>query len=100
MFFCQKATVYLAEKKRGGRVVNGIIQNAEWVCSQCFFSSRCVTTMRESCSMLYGTRFQMIWNAIPAYMEQGSSLEITRRLTIKLVMGVKKVAFNSLFVGL
>ena len=50
--------------------------------------------------VFYGTRFQMIWNAIPAYMGQGSSLEITRRLTKKLVMGVKKVAFNGLFVGL
>lgn len=50
--------------------------------------------------MLYGTRFQMTWNAIPAYMEQGSSLHITQRLTKKLVMWVKKVAFNGLFVGL
>lgn len=27
MFFCQKATVYLVEKKRGGRVVNDKIRN-------------------------------------------------------------------------
>ena len=50
--------------------------------------------------MLYGTRFQLIWNAIPAYMEQGSSLHITLQLTKKLVVGVKKVAFNGLFFGL
>jgi len=42
----------------------------------------------------------MIWNAIPDDMEQGSSLHVTRRLTKKLVMRVKKVAFNGSFVGL
>ena len=33
----------------------------------------------DGCSMLSGMLFQLSWNAVPTYLEQGSILAVTRR---------------------
>ena len=38
----------------------------------------------DCCSMLSGMLFQLNWNAVPTYLEQGSILAITRREVKKL----------------
>ena len=39
---------------------------------------RRVKYVLDGCSMLSGMRFQLSWNAVPTYLEQGSILAVTR----------------------
>ena len=38
----------------------------------------------DTCSMLSGMLFQLNWNTVPTYLEQGSNLAVTRRDVKKL----------------
>ena len=38
----------------------------------------------DGCSMLSGMLFQLSWNAVPTYLEQGSNLAVTKRELKKL----------------
>ena len=38
----------------------------------------------DCCSMLSGLLFQLNWNAVPTYLEQGSNLAVTRQELKKL----------------
>ena len=41
--------------------------------------NRRVKYVLDTCSMLSGILFQLNWNPVPTYLEQGSILAITRR---------------------
>ena len=41
--------------------------------------NRRVKNVLDACSMLAGMLFQLIWNPVPTYLEQGSNLAVTRR---------------------
>ena len=51
------------------------------------YINRRVKHVLDSCSMLSGMLFQLSWNAVPTYLEQGSILAVTRwelkKLTIR-----------------
>ena len=46
----------------------------------------CVKDVLDTCSMLSGMLFQLIWNLVPTYLEQGSILAVTLQFTQKLVV--------------
>ena len=46
----------------------------------------CVKDVLDACSMLSGMLFQLNWNAVPTYLEQGSILAVTLQFTQKLVV--------------
>ena len=48
------------------------------------YINRRVKDVLDGCSMLSGMLFQLNWNAVPTYLEQGSILAITRRELKKL----------------
>jgi len=45
----------------------------------------------DCCSMLSGLLFQLNWNAVPTYLEQGSNLAVTRRELKKLTIKAYQV---------
>ena len=44
-----------------------------------YYINRRVACILDGCSMLSGMLFQLNWNPIPTYLEQGSNLTVTRR---------------------
>ena len=48
------------------------------------YINRRVKHVLDACSMLSGMRFQLSWNAVPTYLEQGSNLAVTKRELKKL----------------
>jgi len=46
----------------------------------------CVKDVLDTCSMLTGMLFQLNWNPVPTYLEQGYILAVTLQFTQKLVM--------------
>ena len=46
----------------------------------------CVKDVLDTCSMLSGMLFQLNWNPVPTYLEQGSILAVTLQFTQKLVV--------------
>ena len=51
-----------------------------------YLINRRVKYVLDSCSMLSGMLFQLNWNAVPTYLEQGYILVVTLQFTQKLVM--------------
>ena len=50
------------------------------------YINRRVIYVLDTCSMLSGMLFQLIWNLVPTYLEQGSILAVTLQFTQKLVV--------------
>ena len=50
------------------------------------YINRRVKDILDGCSMLSGMLFQLNWNAVPTYLEQGSILAVTLQFTQKLVV--------------
>ena len=48
------------------------------------YIKRLVKDVLDDCSMLAGMLFQLNWNTVPTYLEQGSILAVTRRKLKKL----------------
>jgi len=48
------------------------------------YINRRVKHVLDGCSMLSGMLFQLSWNAVPTYLEQGSNLAVTKRELKKL----------------
>ena len=48
------------------------------------YIKRRVKYVLDGCSMLSGMLFQLSWNAVPTYLEQGSILAVTKRELKKL----------------
>ena len=48
------------------------------------YIKRRVKYILDGCSMLSGMLFQLNWNPVPTYLEQGSILAVTRRELKKL----------------
>ncbi|WP_315379835.1 hypothetical protein [Hoylesella loescheii] len=44
-----------------------------------YYINRRVISVLDTCSMLSGTLFQLIWNTVPTYLEQESNLAVTIR---------------------
>ena len=44
-----------------------------------YYINRRVKDVLDDCSMLSGMLFQLNWNAVPTYLEQGSILAVTKR---------------------
>ena len=53
--------------------------------------NRRVKYVLDTCSMLSGILFQLNWNPVPTYLEQGSILAITRRELKKLTTKAYRV---------
>ena len=51
-----------------------------------YYINRRVKCVLDDCSMLSGMLFQLNWNAVPTYLEQGSILVVTLQFTQKLVV--------------
>ena len=51
-----------------------------------YYINRRVIYVLDTCSMLTGMLFQLNWNAVPTYLEQGSILVVTLQFTQKLVV--------------
>ena len=49
-----------------------------------YYINRRVIYLLDCCSMSSGMLFQLNWNTVPTYLEQGSILAITRREFKKL----------------
>jgi len=49
-----------------------------------YYINRGVKDVLDGCSMLSGMLFQLNWNPVPTYLEQGSILAVTRRELKKL----------------
>ena len=49
-----------------------------------YYINRRAKYVLDGCSMLSGMLFQLNWNPIPTYLEQGSILAVTRRELKKL----------------
>ena len=49
-----------------------------------YYINRRVTSVLDGCSMLSGMLFQLNWNTVPTYLEQGSILAVTKRELKKL----------------
>jgi len=47
-----------------------------------YYINRGVKDVLDGCSMLSGMLFQLNWNPVPTYLEQGSILAVTRRRLI------------------
>jgi len=50
------------------------------------YINRRVIYVLDTCSMLTGMLFQLNWNPVPTYLEQGYILVVTLQFTQKLVM--------------
>ena len=50
------------------------------------YINRRVIYVLDTCSMLSGMLFQLNWNPVPTYLEQGYILVVTLQFTQKLVM--------------
>ncbi len=50
------------------------------------YINRRVKDILDGCSMLSGMLFQLNWNPVPTYLEQGSILAVTLQFTQKLVV--------------
>ncbi|WP_314956745.1 hypothetical protein [Hoylesella loescheii] len=55
------------------------------------YINRRVIYVLDACSMLSGMLFQLSWNAVPTYLEQESSLAITKRELKKLTTSAYQV---------
>ena len=53
--------------------------------------NRRVKYVLDTCSMLSGILFQLNWNPVPTYLEQGSILAITRQELKKLITRAYRV---------
>ena len=53
--------------------------------------NRRVKYVLDTCSMLSGILFQLNWNPVPTYLEQGSILAVTRRELKKLITRAYRV---------
>jgi len=51
-----------------------------------YYINRRVIYVLDTCSMLSGMLFQLNWNAVPTYLEQGYILAVTLQFTQKLVV--------------
>ena len=51
-----------------------------------YYINRRVIYVLDTCSMLTGMLFQLNWNLVPTYLEQGYILAVTLQFTQKLVM--------------
>ena len=49
-----------------------------------YYINRSVKHVLDGCSMLSGMLFQLNWNPIPTYLEQGSNLAVPKRELKKL----------------
>ena len=49
-----------------------------------YYINRRVIYVLDGCSMLSGLLFQLNWNTVPTYLEQGSILAVTKRELKKL----------------
>ena len=49
-----------------------------------YYINRRAKHVLDGCSMLSGMLFQLNWNTVPTYLEQGSILAITRQEVKKL----------------
>ena len=56
-----------------------------------YLISRRVKYVLDSCSMLSGMLFQLNWNAVPTYLEQESTLAVTKRELKKLTTSAYRV---------
>ena len=56
-----------------------------------YYINRRVKHVLDGCSMLSGMLFQLNWNPVPTYLEQGSILAVTRRKLKKLTTGAYRV---------
>ena len=50
------------------------------------YINRRVIYVLDACSMLSGMLFQLNWNPVPTYLEQGYILVVTLQFTQKLVV--------------
>ena len=50
----------------------------------------CVKDVLDTCSMLSGMLFQLNWNPVPTYLEQGYILVVMLQFTQKLVVIVHR----------
>ena len=44
-----------------------------------YYINRRVIYVLDGCSILAGMLFQLNWNTVPTYLEQGSNLAVTKR---------------------
>ena len=51
-----------------------------------YYINRRVIYVLDTCSMLTGMLFQLNWNPVPTYLEQGYILAVTLQFTQKLVV--------------
>ena len=51
-----------------------------------YLINRRVKDILDGCSMLSGMLFQLNWNPVPTYLEQGYVLAVTLQFTQKLVV--------------
>ena len=61
-----------------------LLSNACLAFEMCFINSRVGIAKMEPCSNLTGILFQLSWNDVPTYLEQESSIVVTRRKEVKL----------------
>ena len=55
-----------------------------------------VISYMEHDSSIYGTRFQLIWNDVPTYMEHDSILSVKTARTISYMARYMKAVFKSI----
>ena len=51
-----------------------------------YYINRRVKCVLDDCSMSSGMLFQLNWNTVPTYLEQGSNLAVTKRELKKLTI--------------
>ena len=56
-----------------------------------YYIKRPVKHVLDGCSMLSGMLFQLNWNTVPTYLEQGSILAVTKRELKKLTTRAYRV---------
>ena len=56
-----------------------------------YYINRRVKHVLDDCSMLAGMLFQLNWNTVPTYLEQGSNLAVTKRKLKKLTTRAYRV---------
>ena len=56
-----------------------------------YYFNRRVIYVLDGCSMLSGMLFQLSWNPVPTYLEQGSILAVTKRELKKLTARAYRV---------
>ena len=60
-----------------------------------YYIKRRVKYLLDACSMLSGMLFQLNWNPVPTYLEQGYILAITKRELKKLTTRAYRVRSES-----